>query len=128
MSDVLRTVINLAPGDEVELVLEPCGCAPSHVCPEHDAFAPLCPRRRVADRYLVMRGTAAGARYVHKLLPVIGEAVWTADRRAAHRFIHRSEATYVQGCIVARDGGSAAVVPETPNERAAGEAMSDATS
>lgn len=73
----------------------------------------------MSDRYLVLRGTAEGRNYVRKLLPDVGDAVWTDDRDEAHRFRHRSEATYVQGCIVARDGGSAAVVPEVPNERAA---------
>ena len=58
-----------------------------------------------------MRATADGPRYVRKLLPEMGAVNWTADRAAAHRFHHPSEAAYVQGCIVARDGGCAAVVP-----------------
>ncbi len=117
MSEIRRTVMDLAPGEDVELVLEPCGCAPDIVCSDHDAFAALCPRR-VGVRYLVMRGTAEGRKYVRKLLPDIGEVDWTDDREAAHRFPHRTVAAYVQGCIVAHDGGAVAVVPETPNTSA----------
>ena len=113
MTDIRRTVIHVAPDDEVEIDVGPCSCLVGKVCADNDPFAPLCPRRLVGERFLVLRGAADAPLYVRKLLGEIGAVEWTDDREAAHRFTDRVAATYVQQCIVARDGRSAAVVPES---------------
>ena len=112
-----HTTIDLAPGETAEVVLGPCSCPDGRVCADDDAFAKLCPRRLAAasaGRFLVLRGTADGQAYVRKLLAEIGAVVWTLDRAKAHRFPDRATAVWVQRCVVAHDGGCAAVVPDEP--------------
>lgn len=64
--------------------------------------------------FFVLRGTGDGPVYVRRLLPELGAVEWTAIRDEAVLFAHRSEAAYVQECIVAHDGGCAAVVLNGP--------------
>ena len=106
-----HTTVAVDRGDDVEIDLDPCGCAPGVVCLAGDPFAALCPRRPAEAAYLVMRGGHDAARYVRKLLGDIGAVSWTEERAEAHRFAGRDTAVWVQQCIVARDGGAVAVVP-----------------
>ena len=41
----VRTTINLAPGETVELIREPCDCPEGQVCGPDSLFAQACPRR-----------------------------------------------------------------------------------
>lgn len=63
-------------------------------------------------RFLVLRGTAEGRRYVRHLRPDPGDVAWTEDRAAAHRFISSACADLVQRQIVVRDGIAVAVMPD----------------
>ena len=40
-----HTTITVPDDVEIEIVREDCSCAPGHVCPDSDPFAPGCPRR-----------------------------------------------------------------------------------
>lgn len=100
-------MLDVLPDADVEFDRAPCQCQPGHICPDGDPFSALCPRRSSAPPadWLVARpGPEDTWSYVRKLLPEVGAAVWTDDRAAALRFHHHSAASYIQRCIVARDG------------------------